>query len=154
MSSAVPASRDAALAIARRLAAAGHRALFAGGCVRDRLLGLSPGDHDVATSATPEQVEALFPRSLTVGARFGVVVVPIDGGVAGQVEVATFRADGRYVDGRRPEGVVFSDPPTDAARRDFTVNGLFEDPGTGEVLDYVGGRADLSARLIRAIGLP
>lgn len=144
-------TRADALEVATRLAAAGHLALFAGGCVRDRLLGRTPGDHDVATSATPEQVEALFPRSLTVGARFGVVVVPVPGG---NVEVATFRADGRYVDGRRPEGVVFSDPPTDASRRDFTVNGLFEDPRTGEVLDYVGGRADLDARLLRAIGDP
>lgn len=144
-------TRADALAVAERLVAAGHRALFAGGCVRDRLLGRTPGDHDVATSATPEQVEALFPRALTVGARFGVVVVPVEGG---NVEVATFRADGRYVDGRRPEGVVFSDPPTDASRRDFTVNGLFEDPVTGEVLDYVGGRADLAARLLRAIGDP
>lgn len=147
-------TRAAALAVATQLAAAGHRALFAGGCVRDRLLGRAPGDHDVATSATPEQVEALFPRALTVGARFGVVVVPVDEGRGGNVEVATFRADGRYVDGRRPEGVVFSDPPTDAARRDFTVNGLFEDPFTGEVLDFVGGRADLDARLLRAIGDP
>jgi poly(A) polymerase len=144
-------TRPAALRVARRLAEAGHRALFAGGCVRDRLLGRVPGDHDVATSARPEEVEALFPRSVTVGARFGVVVVPEDGV---NVEVATFRADGRYVDGRRPDAVSFSDPPTDAARRDFTVNGMFEDPETGEVLDYVGGRADLASRLLRAIGDP
>jgi len=144
-------SREAALAVARRLAAHGHRALFAGGAVRDRLLGREPGDHDVATAATPEEVEALFPGALTVGARFGVVVVPADGA---NIEVATFRADGRYVDGRHPDQVTFSDPPTDASRRDFTVNGLFEDPETGEVLDYVGGRADLSARLLRAIGDP
>ncbi|MCC7138368.1 MAG: CCA tRNA nucleotidyltransferase [Planctomycetes bacterium] len=149
MAASVP--RTVALAVARRLAAHGHRVLFAGGCVRDRLLGLEPGDHDLATSAHPEQVEALFPHAVTVGARFGVVVVPAEGC---NVEVATFRADGRYVDGRRPEGVVFSDPPTDAARRDFTVNGLFEEPETGEVLDYVGGRQDLAARLLRAIGDP
>jgi poly(A) polymerase len=153
-----PSTRAAALSVARRLAAAGHRALFAGGCVRDRLLGIPAGDYDVATSATPEAVESLFAHAVTVGARFGVVVVPVEAdggaGAGGQVEVATFRADGRYVDGRRPEGVVFSDPPTDAARRDFTVNGLFEEPETGEVLDYVGGRADLSARLLRAIGDP
>jgi poly(A) polymerase len=146
---ATPAGRDVALEVAGRLARAGHRVLFAGGCVRDRLLGRPPGDHDLATSATPEEVVPLFPRAVTVGARFGVVVVPVEGA---HVEVATFRADGRYVDGRRPEGVVFSDPPTDAARRDFTVNGLFEDPFTGEVLDFVGGRADLAARLVRAIG--
>lgn len=151
MSEGSPRSRASAAYVASRLAADGHRALFAGGCVRDRLLGLAPGDHDVATSASPETVAATFPHAVTVGARFGVVVVPVDGD---NVEVATFRADGRYVDGRRPEGVTFSDPPTDASRRDFTVNGLFEDPVTGEVLDYVGGRADLSARLLRAIGDP
>jgi poly(A) polymerase len=144
-------SRDAALEVAARLRAAGHVALFAGGCVRDRLLGREPGDHDVATSATPEQAEALFPRAVTVGARFGVVVARV-GDV--NVEIATFRSDGRYVDGRRPVEVTFSDPPTDASRRDFTVNGLFEDPFTGEVLDYVGGRADLTAQLLRAIGDP
>jgi poly(A) polymerase len=137
--------------VVRRLTGAGHRALFAGGCVRDRLLVRTPGDHDVATSATPEEVEALFPRAVTVGARFGVVVVPV---ASGAVEVATFRADGRYVDGRRPEGVTFSDPETDARRRDFTVNGLFEEPETGEVVDHVGGRRDLAARLLRAIGDP
>jgi poly(A) polymerase len=143
--------RAAALSVARRLAQAGHRALFCGGAVRDRLLGREPGDYDVATSATPEESASLFSKAVTVGARFGVVVVPVGGR---NVEVATFRADGRYVDGRRPEGVSFSDPPTDASRRDFTVNGLFEDPETGEVLDYVGGRADLAARLLRAIGDP
>lgn len=146
-----PATREDALSVAKRLKEAGFRALFAGGCVRDRLLGREPGDHDVATSATPEQVLAKFPRAVTVGARFGVVVVPVG---TTNVEVATFRADGRYVDGRRPEGVTFSDPPTDASRRDFTVNGLFEDPVTGEVLDYVGGVADLKARILRAIGDP
>src|SRR5947207_1545231 len=133
----VASSRAAGLLVARRLVAAGHRALFAGGCVRDRLLGLAPGDYDVATSAHPEEVVALFPRAVTVGARFGVVVVPLRGGASEDapagghpgrveadaplehVEVATFRADGRYVDGRRPEGVVFSDPKTDASRPDF-----------------------------------
>lgn len=144
-------SRAAALAVARRLADHGHRALFAGGSVRDRLLGRTPSDYDIATSATPDESAGLFPHAVTVGARFGVVVVPFDGF---QVEVATFRADGLYVDGRRPADVVFSDAPTDASRRDFTVNGLFEDPLTGEVFDYVGGRADLAARLLRAIGDP
>ena len=144
-------NRLAALAVARRLTQEGHRALFAGGCVRDRLLGRDPSDYDIATSATPEEGTALFPHAVTVGARFGVVVVPIDGF---HVEVATFRADGLYVDGRRPADVVYSDAPTDASRRDFTVNGLFEDPFTGEVFDYVGGRADLAARLLRAIGDP
>jgi poly(A) polymerase len=147
----VEPGREAALEVARRLAEAGHRALFCGGAVRDRLLGRAPGDHDVATSARPEEAAALFPGAVTVGARFGVVVAPVRGR---NVEIATFRADGRYVDGRRPEAVSYSDPPTDARRRDFTVNGLFEDPRTGEVLDFVGGRADLAARLVRAIGDP
>jgi poly(A) polymerase len=151
MASNAGSNRGDALEVVRRLTAAGHRALFAGGCVRDRLLGRPPGDHDVATSAVPAEVEALFPRAVTVGARFGVVVVPV---ASGAVEVATFRADGRYVDGRRPEGVTFSDPETDARRRDFTVNGLFEEPETGEVVDYVGGLRDLDARLVRAIGDP
>ncbi len=119
--------------------------------MRDRLLGREPSDYDVATSAPPEVGAALFPHAVTVGARFGVVVVPIDGV---NVEVATFRADGLYVDGRRPVEVVYSDAPTDASRRDFTVNGLFQDPFTDEVFDYVGGRRDLAARLLRAIGDP
>ena len=143
--------RAAAVEIALRLRQAGHQALLCGGAVRDRLLGRMPKDHDVATSAHPEQVTALFPKTVQVGAQFGVIVIPDE---RGDVEVATFRADGRYVDGRRPEGVVFSDPPTDAARRDFTVNGLFEDPETGAIEDHVGGLADLGSRLIRAIGEP
>ncbi len=144
-------ARAVALAVARTLAAAGHRALFCGGAVRDRLLGRRPGDYDVATSAPPEEVKRLFPRGVMVGARFGVVVVPHE---RHDVEVATFRDDGLYVDGRRPATVRYSDPERDARRRDFTVNGLFEEPETGEVLDYVGGRADLAARLVRAIGDP
>jgi poly(A) polymerase len=146
-------SRAAGLAVVRRLKAAGHVALFAGGCVRDRLLRRPPVDHDVATSARPEEAEALFPGAVTVGARFGVVVANVD---AVPVQIATFRSDGAYVDGRRPDSVTFSDPPTDASRRDFTVNGLFEDPtdGEGRVLDYVGGLPDLRARLLRAIGDP
>ena len=143
--------RQGAQAIAKRLHDAGHQTLFCGGCVRDRLLGRDAADIDLATAATPEEVAALFPESVLVGAQFGVVVLPRP---TGDVEVATFRADGRYIDGRRPEGVVFSDPPTDAARRDFTINGLFEDPLTGEVLDFVGGQADLRSRLLRAIGDP
>src|SRR5689334_15032058 len=137
--------------VAARLKDAGHVALFCGGAVRDRLLGIAPGDVDVATSATPEEVAPLFPRAVLVGAQFGTVVVPGEGH---DVQVTTFRADGRYVDGRRPTGVVFSDPATDAQRRDFTVNGLFEDPWTGEVTDHVGGLKDLKARLLRAIGDP
>ena len=141
--------RAEALEVARRLRAAGHRALLCGGAVRDALLGRVPADFDVATSATPAEGLALFPEAVTVGAQFGVLVLPRP---SGDVEVATFRDDGLYVDGRRPSEVRYSDPPRDAQRRDFTVNGLFEDPETGEILDYVDGRPDLQRRLIRAIG--
>jgi poly(A) polymerase len=146
-----PDARAAARAIAQRLRGAGHVALFCGGAVRDKLLGKEPGDVDIATSATPEETAGLFPRSVRVGAQFGTGFVPAE---PHDVQVTTFRADGLYIDGRRPTGVVFSDPATDAQRRDFTVNGLFEDPETGEVTDLVGGRQDLAARLIRAIGDP
>lgn len=130
----------------------GETALLVGGCVRDRLLGIEPKDYDVATSAAPENIAALFPGSQMVGAHFGVSLVTEDGV---QVEVATFRSDGEYSDGRRPDLVKFvTDPALDAKRRDFTINGLFENPVSGEILDYVGGRADLDARLIRAIGDP
>jgi poly(A) polymerase len=138
-----------------RLRQAGFQALWAGGCVRDLLLGLEPADYDVATDATPEQVMLTLPyRSLTMGVSFGVVRVrhPRRHGI--EVEVATFRSDLAYVDGRRPTGVVFSSPELDAARRDFTINGMFMDPVKREVIDYVGGRADLDARLLRAIGEP
>jgi poly(A) polymerase len=145
------ARRKDAIAIASRLREAGFEALLCGGSVRDALLGRTPADYDVATSATPEEGARLFPEAVLVGARFGVLVLPRE---AGDVELATFRSDARYVDGRHPEGVTFSDPPTDAQRRDFTVNGLFEDPGTGAILDYVGGREDLARRLLRAIGDP
>jgi poly(A) polymerase len=144
-------ARDAALELSRRLNAAGYEALFAGGCVRDRLLGLVPKDYDIATSARPEQVLALFPGANEVGAHFGVVIAKCRGH---HVEIATFRTDGIYKDGRRPETVTFSTPEEDAQRRDFTINGLFERPETGEVIDYVGGLADLKAKLLRAIGEP
>jgi tRNA nucleotidyltransferase/poly(A) polymerase len=144
-------ARDAALELARRLTAAGHEALFAGGCVRDKLLGREPKDFDIATSARPEQVMRLFPGSNEVGAHFGVVIAKHCGF---HVEIATFRTDGSYKDGRRPESVRFSTPEEDAQRRDFTVNGLFERPETGEVIDYVGGVADLRAGVLRAIGDP
>ena len=137
--------------IARTLRAAGHEALLAGGCVRDGLLGRPPKDFDVATSARPDEVEALFPKTLSVGKSFGVIVV-VDGDV--QTEVATFRSDGGYADGRHPESIRFSTPGEDASRRDFTVNGLFADPETGAVRDYVGGLADLRAGVVRAIGEP
>src|SRR5204863_7220247 len=122
---------------------------YAGGCVRDMLLGKDPQDYDVATDARPEQVQGLFPRTYAVGAHFGVIVVHENGH---DFEVATFRSDGAYVDGRRPTGVTFSSPQTDAERRDVTINGLFFDPLTAEVIDYVDGRADLAARRLRAIG--
>ena len=144
-------ARDAALDLAHRLTAAGHEALFAGGCVRDRLLEREPKDFDIATSAMPEQVVKLFPGSNMVGAHFGVVIAKHRGH---HVEIATFRTDGCYKDGRRPETVTFSTPEHDAQRRDFTVNGLFEQPDTGEVIDHVGGVADLRAGVLRAIGDP
>ncbi|MFO0962771.1 MAG: CCA tRNA nucleotidyltransferase [Phycisphaerales bacterium] len=143
--------REAATWVAARLRAAGHRALFAGGCVRDLLLGREPADFDVATSATPEQIRAIFPRAIGVGESFGVMLVRHGGR---SVETATFRADAEYADGRRPTGVRFTDDREDALRRDFTINGLFEDPQTGEVIDHVGGRADLAAGILRAIGDP
>ncbi len=133
------------------LRTAGHEAYFAGGCVRDHLLGVTPKDYDIATSARPEQVERLFRRTVAVGAQFGVIVV-LEGG--GEYEVATFRADGEYLDGRRPASVTFADAEGDALRRDFTVNGLFYDPVAERVLDFVGGRADLARGVIRAIGDP
>jgi poly(A) polymerase len=143
--------RDAALDLACRLKAAGYEALFAGGCVRDRLLKIEPQDYDIATSATPKQVLKLFPGSNEVGAHFGVVIVKSHGV---HVEIATFRTDGCYKDGRRPEGVTFSTSLEDAKRRDFTINGLFERPEDGSVIDYVGGLADLKTGVLRAIGDP
>jgi len=135
--------------IVRRLRAAGHEAYLAGGCVRDRLLGRAPLDWDVATSARPEAVRALFPRTVPVGVQFGVILVVEDGA---RFEVATFRSDDAYLDGRRPSAVHFGSARDDAGRRDFTINALFEDPLTGEVHDFVGGVADLRAGVIRAIG--
>jgi poly(A) polymerase len=141
-----------ARAIVERLRASGHTAWMVGGCVRDLLLGRAPKDFDVATSAQPSELLGLFPGAGQVGAHFGVVLVREDGA---QVEVATFRSDLEYVDGRRPEAVRFeTDPRQDALRRDFTINALFLDPESGEVLDFTGGRADLEAKLIRAIGDP
>jgi tRNA nucleotidyltransferase/poly(A) polymerase len=152
----------AAAAIAQRLRAAGYQAYFAGGCVRDLLLGRQPKDYDVATSARPEQVFSIFPRAYGVGAHFGVVLVPLEReGAEIVTEVATFRSDGVYSDGRHPDAVRYStDPKEDVLRRDFTINGMLLDPpafeqtGSAEkaVLDWVGGRADLRAGLVRAIG--
>jgi poly(A) polymerase len=144
-----PALLGGATSVIQTLKAAGHLALLAGGCVRDSLLGKTAKDYDVATSARPEEVIRLFPGALTVGAHFGVVIVRQGGH---HFEVATFRTDGSYSDGRRPDTVTFATAKEDAQRRDFTANGLFLDPLTGEIIDYVGGLADLEARVLRAIG--
>ena len=149
------ARRDFALEVVLRLRRAGFQALWAGGCVRDLLLGLVPVDYDVATDATPEQVMLSLPfRAITVGISFGVVRIrhPRMHGI--EVEVATFRSDSAYVDGRRPAAVVFSSPDLDAARRDFTINGMFMDPESSQVIDYVGGLDDLRNQVLRAIGDP
>lgn len=149
------AARAFAADVVRRLRAAGHEAYWAGGCVRDELLGRTPADYDVATSALPEQVRDLFGRrrTLAVGAAFGVITV-LGPKQAGQVEVATFRIDAAYTDGRHPAGVTFCSAREDALRRDFTINGLFLDPESGTVHDFVDGRADLAAGVVRAIGVP
>jgi poly(A) polymerase len=169
--------KDFAISIVRTLREHGHKAFLVGGCVRDLLLGRSPSDYDVTTGATPEEVMRIFPDTYAVGAQFGVVLVPLPAGdiasnvstekfggrdvasyVSGQgatVEVATFRSDIGYSDGRHPDQVRFSkDPREDVERRDFTINGLLLDPLNNEVLDYVGGRKDLEARIIRTIGDP
>jgi poly(A) polymerase len=160
--------KDFATQIVRTLRQHGFQAYLAGGCVRDLLLGREPKDYDVATEATPEQVMAIFPETYAVGAQFGVVLVPAPDTSVGSaeigepgstksraVEVATFRSDIGYSDGRHPDEVRFSrDPREDVARRDFTINGMLLDPVNGEVLDFVGGRSDLKAGIIRAIGDP
>jgi poly(A) polymerase len=148
-------ARQHAAEIVRTLRDRGHQAYFAGGCVRDLLLGREPADYDVATDATPRQVMQIFPQTYAVGEQFGVVLVPDSSGVASTVEVATFRSDVGYSDGRHPDEVRFSqDPREDVERRDFTINGMMLDPATNEVLDFVGGRADLKAGIVRAIGDP
>lgn len=147
--------REFALDVVRKLRAAGHQAYWAGGCVRDRLLGRTPKDYDVATDAAPPLIRELFgrKRTLAIGAAFGVITVLGPPG-AGQIEVATFREDMEYRDGRRPEGVRFSTAEQDALRRDFTINGLFFDPVEDKVIDFVGGQEDLRAGVLRAIGDP
>jgi poly(A) polymerase len=137
--------------VAARLRERGHLAYFAGGCVRDIVRGETPKDFDIATDANPEGVQKLFPHTYAVGAHFGVVLV-VENGF--QFEVATFRADDVYVNGRRPSAVHFSSPEEDARRRDFTINGMFYDPVAEKVIDFVGGRADIQAKLVRAIGDP
>jgi tRNA nucleotidyltransferase/poly(A) polymerase len=144
-------SKQAAIQIISRLHKAGFEALLAGGCVRDMLLGKKPKDHDVVTSATPPQICKIFKRTIKVGAKFGVIVVLVD---TQQVEVATFRAEVGYTDGRRPDKVSFTSAKEDALRRDFTINGMFYDPLRKEVIDYVGGREDLKRKTIRTIGIP
>jgi poly(A) polymerase len=143
--------KSAATDIARRLQQAGHTAYFAGGCVRDELLGLDPHDYDIATSAKPDEVQKLFPHTQAVGAHFGVILVMEH---SRAFEVATFRSDHEYIDGRRPEMVTFSTPEEDAARRDFTINGMFHDPVADQFIDFVGGQADLQTKTLRAIGDP
>jgi poly(A) polymerase len=148
--------REYALEVVRTLRRAGHQALWAGGCVRDMLLGLEPDDYDVATDAKPDLVCKLFRRTIEVGASFGVVEVlgPRVEGVPLKVQVATFRTDSSYSDGRHPDSVQFTTAEGDAQRRDFTLNGMFFDPLENRVIDYVGGQADLQARVLRAIGNP
>lgn len=148
-------ARALAERVCRTLRDAGHQAYFVGGCVRDILLGREPADYDVATDATPGRVQQLFPHSLAVGAQFGVIVVTGESasGSSRQVEVATFRSDIGYSDGRHPDRVVYAkSPQEDVKRRDFTINALLLDPETNEILDFVGGRDDLRAGIIRAIG--
>lgn len=146
-----PSNRDDALAVLRRLRQHGNIAYFAGGCVRDMLLGLTPSDFDVATDAPPARVRELFSQTQAVGAKFGVILVKHR---ASTVEVATFRSEGSYTDGRRPDSVRFTTAEEDAQRRDFTINGMFYDPIDDRVVDFVGGQEDLRTRTLRAIGNP
>jgi poly(A) polymerase len=143
--------RAVAVGIVRRIQTAGFAAFWVGGCVRDFLLGREPGDYDIVTSALPDQIEGLFRRTIPVGRKFGVIIV-VEGPF--QFQIATFRAEADYQDGRHPESVVFGDAMADARRRDFTINGLFYDPVTERIHDWVGGEADLRARILRTIGSP
>ena len=144
-------SKNIATKIVQQLQAAGFAAFWVGGCVRDFLLGREPQDFDIATDAKPEQVEKLFRKTIPVGKKFGVMIV-VEGGY--QFQVATFRAEADYQDGRRPEKIIFANAEADASRRDFTVNGLFNDPLTKKIHDWVGGEKDLRAKIIRTIGVP
>jgi len=171
----MPILKDFALSIISTLREHDHQAYLVGGCVRDLLLGREPADYDVTTDATPDEVVRIFPETYAVGAQFGVVLVPVPdrspassassaveaeqnqiaSAKAGYVEVATFRSDIGYSDGRHPDQVRFSESPReDVERRDFTINGLLLDPVSGRVLDYVGGQKDLKAKIIRTIGPP
>jgi tRNA nucleotidyltransferase/poly(A) polymerase len=144
-------NKQAAIQIIRNLHKAGFEALLAGGCVRDMLLGNKPKDYDVVTSATPLEICKIFRRTIKVGAKFGVIIVLIE---SEQVEVATFRTEAGYSDGRRPDKVSFTSAKEDSLRRDFTINGMFYDPLKKEVIDYVGGKEDLKKKIIRTIGRP
>ena len=143
--------KEKAISIIKRLRENGHEAYLAGGCVRDFLLGKSPQDYDIATDARPETIQKIFPHTTAVGSQFGVVLVVFE---AEAFEVATFRYDGPYLDGRHPSHVRFGTLKEDIARRDFTINGMMHDPLDDRIIDLVGGRADLERRLIRAIGNP
>lgn len=143
--------KPTSIKIIEKLRAAGHEAYWAGGCVRDILLGIEPNDYDIVTSAKPDEIEELLEKTKPVGKEFGVILV-IEGDHA--FEVATFRSDSGYSDGRRPDAVLFTNAKEDAVRRDFTINGMFYDPIEDKVLDYVGGQKDLDAELIRFIGNP
>jgi tRNA nucleotidyltransferase/poly(A) polymerase len=148
-------ARHFAIEVVTQLRAAGHQALWAGGCVRDQLMGAMPKDYDVATDAIPDRIREVFGkrRTLPIGAAFGVITV-LGAPGAGQIDVATFRRDAAYSDGRHPDAVTFSNAEHDAQRRDFTINGLFFDPLANQVIDYVGGQDDLARHVIRAIGDP
>src|SRR5437868_9785761 len=148
-------AREFAVEVVQRLRDSGHQALWAGGCVRDQLMAQMPKDYDVATDALPDRIREVFGkrRTLPIGAAFGVITVLGPKG-AGQIDVATFRRDAGYSDGRHPDAVSFSDAEHDAQRRDFTINGLFLDPLEDRVIDFVGGQADIERRVIRSIGDP
>src|SRR5438045_7502804 len=142
---------DSSIEIIQELRRRGHEAYLVGGCVLDMVMRMEPADDDIATSARPEQITRIFPRTESIGAQFGVVLVIHRGH---PFEVATFRSDEAYIDGRRPTGVVFTDAKTDVLRRDFTINGLLFDPIDGAILDYVSGQQDIRSRTVRAIGEP
>jgi len=144
-------TREEAISIVRTLTEAGHSALFVGGCVRDQVMGVEPHDYDIATSAKPEEVKLLFRRTVPVGEQFGVVLVLLNGN---QYEVATFRSESGYSDGRHPDNVCFADAKADVLRRDFTINGLLYDPLTDRLIDHIGGKTDIENHIIRTIGDP
>src|ERR1051326_4971511 len=140
-----------AIAIINELREKGYEAYLVGGCVRDMVMGLEPADYDIATSARPEEVVKIFPRTESIGSQFGVILVIYRGH---PFEVATFRSDEAYIDGRRPTGVVFTDAQSDVLRRDFTINGILYDPIDDRLIDYVSGQEDIRNKIVRAIGDP